>query len=542
MKRWGIGIAILLWLATSVAVIGMGDKKVAIVLDVGGSGDQSFNDMALAGARKAATDLGLEVDIINTASAADYLPTIRTLARTGQYDLILTPSPLLANAIAEVSSEFPIQKFCIIDSVVDGDNVMSVAFRKHHMSALIGALGALVAYQYGFGTFGVVLGIETPGQRNVEAGVRFGAAWASKRICAEIDLLYTYTGSFSDLALSKAASEAMLEQGAMGVVGAGGYAGLGVLAAVEEAHDNAGPHGPPFYFGVGENQDYRPHTLASGMKRVDEATCLCIEAVASGTFKGGLTSLGLAGGGVGISGVEELVDFIGFGVDSGSISAEDIYSIIASWAINREYVPAACWALIDELKVGIIEGSIVVPTANTSSEMQAIRDQYPKPTGTSTAKRIGTHRDDVLAGTPADEVFCGLGGDDEFLCNGGGDWVNAGDGNDTVHLGDGDSHVYGEGGDDTIHEGSGGRNCISGGRGNDTVFITKGRRRTGIDSSNPDKETTVSGGEGTDTVELAGSESDWRETEDGPDRRSFVHRETGKRVTLIGVELIRFRG
>jgi len=373
-------LALSLVLVLGLSLVGMAAGKVAVVLDVGGRGDLSFNDMGFKGTDQAAIDFGLEMVEVQSATAADYSPNLRNLARTGEYDLIIGVGFLFTDAMAEVAAEFPEQKFAIIDSVVVADNVMSIVFRENEMSALIGALGALAAVEHGFAAFGVVLGIEIPVLWHFEAGVRFGMDWALNKVGGDASLLYTYTGTFSDIALGKAASEAMLAQGAVGIYNVAGPLGLGDLEAVTEFHDNAGTmYGPPYYFGVDANQDYLGnglHGIASGMKRVDQATYFAVESVVNGTFAGGITSLGLTEGGVGISNLDTLVDFIDFGVAGGAISNDDFYTIVGNWALNRATVSAAAWALIEELEAGILDGSIVVPTANTLEEIKTVRADY----------------------------------------------------------------------------------------------------------------------------------------------------------------------
>jgi len=374
-------LVLALMLVLGLSLVGMSAGKVAVVLDVGGRGDLSFNDMGFKGTDQAAVDFGLEMVEVQSATAADYAPNLRNLARTGEYDLIIGVGFLFTDAMAAVAAEYPDQKFCIIDSVVMADNVMSIVFRENEMSALIGALAALAAIEHNYGSAGVVLGIEIPVLYHFEAGFRFGMNWALGKTGGAVSLLYTYTGTFSDIALGKAASEAMLAQGAVGIYNVAGPLGVGDLEAVTEAHDNAGTmYGPPYYFGVDANQDYLGnglHTLASGMKRVDQATYFAVESVVNGTFAGGITSLGMTEGGVGISDLDLLVDFIDFGVAGGAISSDDFYTIVGNWGLNRATVSAASWALIDELEAGILDGSIVVPTANTNEEMQAVRNDYP---------------------------------------------------------------------------------------------------------------------------------------------------------------------
>ena len=147
---------------------------------------------------------------VQSATAADYSPNLRNLSRTGEYDLIIGVGFLFTDAMAEVAAEFPDQKFAIIDSVVVAPNVMSIVFRENEMSALIGALGGMAAAHHGWTAAGVVLGIEIPVLWHFEAGYRFGMDWGLKKYAeatgdaAAVNLLYTYTGSFSDIALGTA--------------------------------------------------------------------------------------------------------------------------------------------------------------------------------------------------------------------------------------------------------------------------------------------------------------------------------------------------
>lgn len=387
MKKALVLLTLVVMGLSVVAFAGFGAGKVAVVLDVGGRGDLSFNDMGFKGTDQAAVDFGLEMVEVQSATAADYAPNIRNLARTGEYDLIIGVGFLLTDAMSEVADEFPNQKFAIIDGFIpDKPNVMAILFRENEQSALIGALAGMAAAYHGYKYAGVVLGIEIPVLYHFEAGFRFGMDWGLKKYAEatgetpDVGLLYTYTGTFSDIAAGKSASEAMLAQGAVGIYNVAGPLGLGDLEAVTEFHDNAGTtYGPPYYFGVDADQDYLGdgmHALASGMKRVDTGCYTAVKSIVEGTFTGGILSLGLQEGGVSISKLDDLVDFIDFGVAGGAISADNFYKIIGNWAMNRATLPMWIWNAVDELEKGILDGSIVVPTADNANEMKAVREQY----------------------------------------------------------------------------------------------------------------------------------------------------------------------
>lgn len=154
--------------------------KIAIVYDVGGRGDLSFNDMAYLGVKRAADELGLEVTEVQSNSENDYLPNLRSLAKSGEYDLIVAVGFMMTNAVKQVASEYPNQRFVIIDGS-DPEmppNVQMVLFKENEGSALAGALAALIALNDGKDTIGIVLGMEIPVLYKFEGGYRFGAYWA----------------------------------------------------------------------------------------------------------------------------------------------------------------------------------------------------------------------------------------------------------------------------------------------------------------------------------------------------------------------------
>ncbi len=361
--------------------------KVALVSDVGGRGDLSFNDMSFKGTDKAAADFGLEMVGIQSATASDYLPNVRNAARSGSFDLIIAVGFLLTDAIATAAKEFPEQKFMIIDSVVEAPNVMSIVFKENEGSALVGALAAMVADHYGYPNVGAVLGIEIPVLFHFEAGYRFGIDWGNKMVAnkkgkdPQIGLLYTYTGTFSDIAKGKEATGAMLAQRAGLVYNVAGPLGIGDLQAITEAIKAKGKEaGPPFMIGVDANQDWMGdghRVLASMLKRVDNACYNAVESVVKGTFKPGLTVMGLNDQGVAISRQPELLTFMEFGIGAGKISAADKTKIVANWEKMRADVPAWIWEAVADLEKQIISGQISVPNANTLDEMKAIRSKYP---------------------------------------------------------------------------------------------------------------------------------------------------------------------
>lgn len=382
-----VGLVSLAFVTIGSTGIEAADKKIAVVTDVGGRGDLSFNDMGFKGADEVAEEFDVELQVAQPASEADYLPNLRTLARSGQYEVIIAVGFLLTDAVEQAAEEYPDQHFALIDAVVDKPNVMNFVFQEEQVSAVVGALAAMTAAHYDYDNVGIVLGIEIPVLWKFEAGYRYGIKWGldfyEKATGEEKDvgLLWTYTGTFSDVAKGKTAAQAQLAENAVAVYNVAGPLGLGILEAVKEdlnKQDKEG--GPPFMIGVDANQDYLGDgnkVLASGMKRVDQAAYIAAQRAIEGNFEGGTMVLGLDDQGVSMSRFSELKDFIQFGLKGEQIEEEDVDEITSNWLKMREDVPQFIWTGVNELENLIVSGKVSLPVPSTEKEMKEIRKDYP---------------------------------------------------------------------------------------------------------------------------------------------------------------------
>ncbi len=361
--------------------------QVAILVDVGGTGDLSFNDMAVKGAEEAAADFGWDVAVIEPATAADYLPNVRLAAESRMYDMIICVGFLLADALETVAPDFPEQPFAIIDAVVDEPNVLSIEFHEEEGSALVGAMAAMLAAHYGHPYAGIVLGIEIPVLYHFEGGYRYGIRWGADRYyevtgeVPDVDLLWVYTGTFSDIARGKSAAEVQIGEGASVVYNVAGPLGIGILEAItERLEEEDRDAGPPFMIGVDANQDWMGDgnkVIASMLKRVDVAAYTAVELVHEDVFQGAVMRLGLEDKGVGISRYDDLLEFIDFGIAAGEITEDDRERIIDNWLTIREDLPDWVWEAVDELEEKIITGEVNVPRATNREEIEEVRQQYP---------------------------------------------------------------------------------------------------------------------------------------------------------------------
>jgi len=315
--------------------------RVAVVLGVGGLGDQGFNDLVYAGALRAQQELGVEFDYAEPTQIADFEIIIRDLASSGSYDLIVNVGFNQIDPLIRIASEFPDQIFALIDGVVDAPNVISYISREEEGSFLVGALAGLMnlnAEHYGLNvenTIGFVGAMENP------LIVKFGAGFAAgaRFVNPDIQVLADFVGGaspFSDPTTAQEIAIAQNTRGANIVYHAAGGSGIGVFQAAAERD----------FFAIGVNQNQNmiepDHIIASMLKRVDTATFNAIQAtVVDGNPPAGSTIvLGLAEEGVGFT-----LEFSNIQIDASDV------------------------AIVNSLRDQIIAGALVVP--ETFAEVDA---------------------------------------------------------------------------------------------------------------------------------------------------------------------------
>jgi basic membrane protein A len=292
-------------LATSAAVIAAPafssigasaqDSIVAtMVTDTAGIGDESFNDLAKEGGDRAAEELGIEFNILESQTAADYVRNLTDAAESG--DLAIAVGFLLADAVTEVSSQYPDVKFAIIDTEVEGDNVVSYLFREQEGAFLAGALAALTTQT---GTIGFVGGIRIPPVMRYEVGYVAGA----RSVNPDIEIAIAYADDFEDPDLGKELALAQYNNGADIVHAAAGRTGIG-------AFDAAAEKGEGFYV-IAADQDQSElgaeFQLGAVIKKIDTAVYDSVAAVQNDSFQAGAHNLGISDEGVSIGALNENV-------------------------------------------------------------------------------------------------------------------------------------------------------------------------------------------------------------------------------------------
>ncbi|WP_332680970.1 BMP family lipoprotein [Bosea sp. (in: a-proteobacteria)] len=263
--------------------------KPAVVYDKGGKFDKSFNEGVFAGAEKFKAETGVEFRDFEPTNDAQIEQALRRFARDGHSPIIAVGFSQ-ATALQKVAAEFPDLKFTIIDMVVELPNVQSVVFKEHEGSYLVGLLAGLASKT---GKVGFVGGMDIPLIRRFACGYVQGVKAGKK----EAEIFQNMTGStpaaWNDPVKGGELAKSQIDRGADVIYHAAGGTGIGVLRAAADA----GKLG----IGVDSNQNalHPGKVLTSMLKRVDIAAYSSFKAAREGTWKPGVSVLGLKEDGVG---------------------------------------------------------------------------------------------------------------------------------------------------------------------------------------------------------------------------------------------------
>jgi len=211
------------------------DVKACLAYDVGGRGDQSFNDSAAKGLDQAEKELGVEVEELeasqeeNDAAREDRLNQLVDAGCTN----IVGVGFIYANAIGTAAEANPDISFAIIDDSSDAstaDNVAQLVFAEEEGSYLVGAAAAMKSKS---GKVGFVGGTDVPLINKFEVGFAAGAKAVDKDIDIQVKYLAEDGSGFADPAKGKTAAEGMYDKGADVIYHAAAGSGAGVFEAAK---------------------------------------------------------------------------------------------------------------------------------------------------------------------------------------------------------------------------------------------------------------------------------------------------------------------
>jgi basic membrane protein A len=284
MKRFLLGLAAATALSFSAYAQ---DVKPALLYDLGGKFDKSFNEASFGGAEKFKTETGVEYVEFEVSNASQREQALRRFAEDGRNPIVMAGFSW-AEALDKVAVDFPDLNFAIIDMVVDKPNVRSLVFKEQEGSYLVGIMAGMASQSKKVGFVG---GMDIPLIRRFGCGYVGGA-----KAAGATDVIQNMTGdtpaAWNDPTKGGEIAKTQIDQGADVIYAAAGGTGVGVLQAAADA----GKLG----IGVDSNQNgLQPgKVLTSMLKRVDVAVYNAFMDGKNGTFKGGINDLGLKEGGV----------------------------------------------------------------------------------------------------------------------------------------------------------------------------------------------------------------------------------------------------
>ncbi|MGO4871506.1 MAG: BMP family lipoprotein [Roseiarcus sp.] len=314
-----LGLAAALLASTAVFAA---DVKPAVLYDLGGKFDKSFNEGVFHGAENFKKDTGVDFRDFEIQNEAQREQALRKFAKDG-FSPIMTVGFAWETALKTVADEFPNTKFGIIDDVVDKPNVQSIVFREQESSFLVGLLAAKISKT---GKVGFVGGMDIPLISKFECGYAQGVKYGNPKDEVFANMTGTTPAAWNDPVKGGELAKSQIDRGADIVYAAAGATGQGVLKAAADAGKLA--------IGVDSNQDYMfpGKILTSALKRVDVATYKSFMDAKNGAWKAGVERLGLKEGGVDYS--------------------YDEY--------NKALIPPEAKAAVDAAKADIISGKIQV--------------------------------------------------------------------------------------------------------------------------------------------------------------------------------------
>ena len=308
--------------AAGIALIaGAAVAEPALIYDLGGKFDKSFNESAFNGAERWAKETGGTYLEVEMQSEAQREQALRRFAEAGA-NPIITTGFAMSSPIGEVAPDYPDTTFVTVDGwVPDAPNVLIVSFTEHEGSYLVGMMAALKSET---NTVGFIGGMDVPLIRKFACGYAQGVKAVNPDATVISNMTGTTPSAWNDPVKGSELAKAQISQGADVIYAAAGGTGVGVLqTAADEGI---------LSIGVDSNQNplHPGQVLTSMLKRVDIAVYNIL--MAGEDAKGGFQNFSLA---------DEGVDY-----------AMDEH--------NADLVSAEMQATVDAAKAKIIAGEIMV--------------------------------------------------------------------------------------------------------------------------------------------------------------------------------------
>ncbi|RGY96180.1 BMP family ABC transporter substrate-binding protein [Clostridium sp. AM58-1XD] len=267
------------------------DIKFAVIFGTGGLGDNGYNDEVYQGCEMAVEQFGCTFDYCEPKDVSEFETQLRMYADAEEYDVIIAISTEQADALQMVAEDYPDQKFCMLDTVIEGyDNINCLAASYPDQHFLSGVLAGLATKDDRFplsnpeNIVGFCIAMDTPTSRGQAAGFVAGAKYANP----DVEVLTNYIGGYSDPATAKELALVMYERGADIVSANAGSSTQGVFYAAEEKNR--------YVIGTSLAMADPKHSLSTSCKKVWLFIVEEIQMLADGTWAPGSKLVGIPEG------------------------------------------------------------------------------------------------------------------------------------------------------------------------------------------------------------------------------------------------------
>ena len=273
----------------NVSLVQAADIKPAVIYDMGGKFDKSFNEGVWNGVKKFTEETGIEVMEFEVTNETQREQAMRRMVERGA-TVVLGVGFAQADAISTVAAENPDVQFSIIDVFwLDAPNLRQYAFKEHEGSYLVGVAAAHASQT---GKVGFVGGMDISLIRKFACGYVGGVKSVNPSATVYQNMTGTTPAAWNDPAKGAELTMSQIDRGADVIYQAAGGTGMGVIQAASDAGKLS--------IGVDSNQNgIAPGSvLTSMLKRVDVAAYETFMDAKNGNFSSGILSLGVAEGGV----------------------------------------------------------------------------------------------------------------------------------------------------------------------------------------------------------------------------------------------------
>lgn len=302
--------------------------KMAVMFGTGGLGDNGYNDEVNEGFQMAVEQVGITYDYCEPTDVSEFETQLRAYADTEEYDVIMAISTEMTDSLERVATDYPDQKFCMLDTEIQGyDNIHCLVASHPEQHFLSGVLAGIATQDDRFAmsndenVLGFCIAMDTPTSNAQAAGFIAGAQY----INPEVEILTSYIGSYVDPSTAKELATTMYERGADVVSTNSGSSALGVFNAAAELER--------YVIGTSLSMVDADYSLSTSMKYVQYFVVAEAQALVDGTWAAGAQTYGIADG---------VCDY----------SLE---------GINTE-VPEDVIEILDSVKALIADGTLVLPT------------------------------------------------------------------------------------------------------------------------------------------------------------------------------------